>query len=436
MWAGSPAGINHNLRKRQGRRCLPRQATALKITMSASINLDNGTATGLRAHDARPRACRFFQPLPEWIEADDGWADLDATERYAVRIISWRCDKPKPGDHGNLRNCRGGPQLWIDIGVSKATFWRTIKKPLQYGFVVKVRRGHGGRAGEKSEGNGYSIPGFKGALDGDRVVENREDNAPQDEARKNVGSQSDSDRASECEETRLKLRLIAPQHDALPNPPTPLPHPPHPAEDVVGGLIVIGFAAERAKALVAKHPDQHLRDVIEVLRLSDPKTVKNAPGLVVHLLKDPDALDSRLVELRKEANAQQTAADRKRQAAESIDKQRQERRRSTEDQRRRDAAIDAVISNQTADDLLRRWDAVESSPSYAALPPTMRPSRDKVPSKCLQFRFVVEEELVMTNRLPPREEDAGSKAIRPTVTLNQPTPTAIDTLTRELLNAA
>lgn len=107
----------------------------------------------------------WVNPLPGWIRASAGFADLPAGVRSTLRAVANACDAPDA--RGNLLGAFGGRRLADAAGVCKRTLWRHLARLEAGGFVVCV--GRGGVIGDRNYANQYGIPGSRGALDARRA---------------------------------------------------------------------------------------------------------------------------------------------------------------------------------------------------------------------------------------------------------------------------
>lgn len=111
------------------------------------------------AQTEQPAPSRWHNHLPEWIVDDPAFIELRPMVQRTLQAIANRCDAHKDGFIGAF----GGSSLQVEIGISRATFWRYLNALERLGFVVTLARG--GTFNGKNYGNQYGIPTSRGSLD-------------------------------------------------------------------------------------------------------------------------------------------------------------------------------------------------------------------------------------------------------------------------------
>ena len=109
----------------------------------------------------------YFGHLPDWIYVHPAYAGgaqcvedrLTNGDRWVLHILAGQCGT-KVDDNGSIRGCWCGGRLLTRTHCPHSTFWRTLKKLYQLGFVVKMTQGGG-----YEKANELGIPGQADALD-------------------------------------------------------------------------------------------------------------------------------------------------------------------------------------------------------------------------------------------------------------------------------
>lgn len=114
---------------------------------------------------------RWHNSVPAWILEDDRYGSLSPTFRLVLQGVANAADAPD--HHGTLVGAIGGRPLIGAIGCSASQFWSALNALERPGYVVLVGRGGcvrvRSRIGVANAANTWGVPGYRGALDKQRV---------------------------------------------------------------------------------------------------------------------------------------------------------------------------------------------------------------------------------------------------------------------------
>ena len=131
---------------------------------------DGAVMTSLaRKLSASPQ--RWHNSIPAWILEDGRYGSLSPTFRLVLQGVASAADAP---DHnGSLVGAIGGRPLIGAIGCSASQFWSALNTLGRPGYVVLLGRGGcvrvRSRIGVANAANTWGVPGYRGALDKQRV---------------------------------------------------------------------------------------------------------------------------------------------------------------------------------------------------------------------------------------------------------------------------
>ena len=133
-----------------------------------------GTAQGgarLNALPKRDGPSGFQMPLPRGMVESEGFAEhinKYKSDLLVLQTLANTANHKHIMPDGSIVGCLGGKKTMAACPVHPATFWRSIKRLCEVGYLVPLSRGgpwEGFTGRIKNLSNSYGIPGHPGALD-------------------------------------------------------------------------------------------------------------------------------------------------------------------------------------------------------------------------------------------------------------------------------